>query len=307
MNTNSRLLRPKRPAFTLIELLVVIAIIAILAALLLPTLAGSKQEAWRVYCLNNLKQLTIGAHLYAGDNVDFLPRNLTVLGLPPNLIDTNIGWVGGNVQPNPASPTDVTNSYLLQASVLFPYCPNLGVFRCPADQFVVQTTGLTIPATRVRSYSASGMMGDNSVYLDDSTYGVAGSVHDGLLENLKLSGIRDPGPANASYFWDEQDAADPTQTSIDDGYFGIDYAGIEPAGDWRNIPASRHGNFGHCSFADGHVAGMKWLEAGTQKMVNQGNGTDVYFASGLPNDRDLEQVWKSMYPGEQWTSVAGGQ
>jgi prepilin-type processing-associated H-X9-DG protein len=143
--------------------------------------------------------------------------------------------------------------------------------------------------------------------LNDSTIGVAGSVHDGLLENLKLSNIHDPGPANASYYWDEQDAPDPTQTSLDDGYFGIDYAGIEPAGDWRNIPASRHGNFGHCSFADGHVAGMKWLEAGTQKMVNQADGTDAYFTSGLPNDRDLEQVWKSMYPVEQWTTVAGGQ
>lgn len=127
------------------------------------------------------------------------------------------------------------------------------------------------------------------------------------MENLRLSSIKDPGPAAASYFWDEQDAADPNQTSLDEGYFGIQYADIEPAGDWRNIPASRHGNFGHCSFADGHVAGMKWLEPGTQKMVNTGNGTVVYFAGGLPNDLDLEQVWKSIYPVEQWQSVAGGQ
>jgi hypothetical protein len=92
------------------ELLVVMAIIGILAAILLPVLSAAKEKARRTVCLNNLRQINLGIHLYCDDSKDVSPAARVPWIAYKELMKNYVGLAGKS------SPHDA-------------------VFTCPADTF----------------------------------------------------------------------------------------------------------------------------------------------------------------------------
>ena len=106
-------------AFTLAELLVVIGVVALLVALLLPALAGAREQAHRVACLANLRTLTYAWLVYAGDNGG-------------RLCGATAGATGRNGFHDWAAAGETEEG--LRAGVLWPYIRSAGLYKCPNDE-----------------------------------------------------------------------------------------------------------------------------------------------------------------------------
>ena len=118
--------RATRCGFTLVELLVVIAIIAILAALLLPALSRGKEAGQRTVCRSNLRQITYGVIMYAGENQD---------SFPDALLGDN-SYAAGTISTN-AFYYFVNDQHFTVKTV---FCPNWYANANPTPKF--QLTGL---------------------------------------------------------------------------------------------------------------------------------------------------------------------
>lgn len=68
----------KTKALTFVEVLVVIFVSAVLVAVLLSALAASKRKSSRIGCVNNLKQIELSMKIWAGDNKDSYPMQLSI-------------------------------------------------------------------------------------------------------------------------------------------------------------------------------------------------------------------------------------
>jgi prepilin-type N-terminal cleavage/methylation domain-containing protein/prepilin-type processing-associated H-X9-DG protein len=183
--------KPSRSiGFTLIELLVVIAIIGTLIALLLPAVQAAREQARRVACQNNLKQIGLALAQYANRHGAFPPGYVSIWD-PLQGKELGPGWGWASMILPELEQQALSNNVPFESPLHVPAqltvrTASLGVFFCPADAMY-------------RTWTASA--GETWLYMGkvysatDPICDVAGSNYVGMF------GIGEPGVDGNGVFY----------------------------------------------------------------------------------------------------------
>jgi prepilin-type N-terminal cleavage/methylation domain-containing protein len=176
--------------FTLIELLVVVAIIGTLVALLLPAVQAAREQARRVACQNNLKQIGLALAQYANRHGAFPPGYVSVWdSLRGTELGPGWGWASmilPELEQQALSNNIKFESPMHLSAQSTVRTAALGVFLCPADAMY-------------RTWTASA--GETWLYMGkvysatDPICDVAGSNYVGMF------GIGEPGVDGNGVFY----------------------------------------------------------------------------------------------------------
>jgi prepilin-type N-terminal cleavage/methylation domain-containing protein/prepilin-type processing-associated H-X9-DG protein len=212
---------PSRHGFTLIELLVVIAIIAILAAILFPVFAQAREQARRISCVSNLKQIGLSFLMYSQDYDETTPAVVH---------DNNFAY-------------DLDFWVIIQ-----PYVKNIQVFYCP------DRTEWTMPTGDDCSSNDNNFNPQKRCIGYGYNWGILSSVPLGMVQpRINFPhGYVEPGvplaaivsPSNTFVYGD---TGDNPRYTICSNYIFQYYTNV------TQNSQLRHGGRLNFNFADGHV------------------------------------------------------
>jgi prepilin-type N-terminal cleavage/methylation domain-containing protein/prepilin-type processing-associated H-X9-DG protein len=270
--------------FTLIELLVVIAIIAILAAILFPVFAQAREKARQTACLSNMKQIGIGAMMYAQDYDSILPET----GL--NMVCSNQTFLG--IYPFPLAIQPYAKNYRMlvcpsdqEAGGMVTGAGNLG---CVEKMMLAMTvpsvyTGIAAsPADIMKvmplSYAGNFYLSPTYPFTDTST--TPSTVVNGQANTAMRSESDFESPANLFYVTEV--GTDPQPLG---GWYIAPGYGNGSAGDARSRwpKGGRHGGGRTWIFCDGHAKWAKDPDFRTASgvSISQSDLTNAYRKRGI--------------------------
>jgi len=229
----------RRPGFTLIELLVVIAIIAILAALLLPVLTKAKQKATAAACLSGNKQLALAWTMYADEQQNRMLNTHTAANAKG---DKPWRYITPPIAPTipPGSSPEriklITYREGYKQGAIYPYASNPDVAHCPGDM-------------RIRLAGAG--------FAWCSVAGI-GTLNGETAQLYKTTELKRPADM---LVWVEE--CDSRGENIGSWIMTSASPPAFTGAAFIDSPAVFHINSSTFSFADGHAAARRWLDAAT--------------------------------------------
>jgi len=177
-------------ALTLTEVVVVFGLLVLLALMLAPAIDKTRPKAYRIICLNSLKQVGLACKVWAGDNGDKYPMQVSV---------TNGGTMEWIATGNVAACFQVMSNELSTPRVLY----------CPADIGQIAATNFTTDFNNGKISYFIGLDADPSepqmLLSGDDNFAVGGiPVKSGLVQITTNSNVAWTSGRHVSYdsrFW----------------------------------------------------------------------------------------------------------
>jgi len=265
----------KKSAFTLIELLVVIAIIAILAAMLLPALAAAKKKAQKISCTNNVKQDMLAIKIWAGDNTDRYPMQ----------VSTSSGGAKEAYWHQSAAPANFFNNPCIAFMVMSNELSTPKIIGCPSDSLVGHGTYAT-------NFSASDVTGQTSLTTAQGNVGKISYFINGdgqdidpqivVIGDLNIGTTGTANNAAATYAYDNGTATSrttlitPAASNTGGQLSSLAFGTAAGAWAWTTETHTKTGNIG---LADGSVQSVtiSGLHTALQNSTNSVSGQQFAF------------------------------